>query len=346
MSPGSRFDRRGVGHVEAQGLRRDARRRSARRRTPSRCRPRRGNDAWRPASASCAAMARPMPRDAPVTSATFPGEIEHVSGARAFRRASGERRLDGCQIVRAAEVHDRGFAMNPADQPAQHRAWTHLNIRCDAFRRKASARPPPTAPATKPARTSASIALLASRFGSASTLATIGTRGVCDPQRAQLRRQAIFGRFHQRAVERRAHRQRDRPALRRAPSRVRRRARRPSRAPAITTCPPPFMFAGLTTSPLAASAHACATLSASRPEDRRHRAFADRHRLLHVAPAAPHQPQRVGERKRARGDVGRVFAEAVACDERRREARATASRRYAAMLTARIAGCVFSVSVS
>ena len=52
-------------------------------------------------------------------------------------------------------------------------------------------------------------------------------------------------------------------------------------------------------------------------EDRGHRARADRHRLLHVAAAPPHDPQRVGERERAGGDVGRVLAEAVAGDERR-----------------------------
>ena len=86
--------------------------------------------------------------------------------------------------------------------------------------------------------------------------------------------------------------------------------------------------------------------SASRPRIAAIAPVADRHRLLHVAAAAPHDPQRVGERERAGGDVGRVLAEAVAGDERRRRARATSSRRHAAMLTARIAGCVFSVSVS
>ena len=51
---------------------------------------------------------------------------------------SGERRLDGRQIVRARRSSTtRGLAMNLAHQPAQHGARTHLNIRCDAFRRKA-----------------------------------------------------------------------------------------------------------------------------------------------------------------------------------------------------------------
>ena len=80
------------------------------------------------------------------------------------------------------------------------------------------------------------------------------------------------------------------------------------------------MFAGLTTSPSAASSHACATVLGIEAEDRRHRARADRHRLLHVAAAPPHDAQRVGERERAGGDVRRVLAEAVAGDERRRDA--------------------------
>ena len=55
-------------------------------------------------------------------------------------------------------------------------------------------------------------------------------------------------------------------------------------------------------------------------EDRRHRARADRHGLLHVAAAIAHQPHGIGERQRAGRDVRRVLAEAVAGDERRRQA--------------------------
>src|SRR5476649_1379646 len=67
------------------------------------------------------------------------------------------------------------------------------------------------------------------------------------------------------------------------------------------------MFAGLTTSPWAASAHACATLSASRP------------RIAAIAPSPPHEAQRVAERERARRDVRGILAETVPRDERRRE---------------------------
>ena len=118
-----------------------------------------------------------------------------------------------------------------------------------------------------------------------------------------------------------------------------------SRAPAITTWPAPFRFAGLTTSPLGRLGARLRDLLGVEAEDRRHRAVADRHRLLHVAAAPAHEPQRVGKRERARRDVGGVLAEAVPGDEGRLEPR-DASSRAAAMLTARIAGCVFSVSVS
>ena len=76
------------------------------------------------------------------------------------------------------------------------------------------------------------------------------------------------------------------------------------------------MFAGETTSPCAASAHACATVVGIEAENRRHRTRADRHGLLHVAPAPPYDAHGIGKRKRAGGDVGGVFAEAVAGDER------------------------------
>ena len=41
----------------------------------------------------------------------------------------------------------------------------------------------------------------------------------------------------------------------------------------------------------------------------------DRHRLLHVAAAPPHDPDRVAKRERAGGHVRRILAEAVAGDD-------------------------------
>src|SRR6186713_2684041 len=99
-----------------------------------------------PCSASRAAIARPMPRDAPVTSATFPDRLNMVRGASLSplgwlgvpraRRAAGEHFLDGLQIIRSAEADDRGLALHLAHQSAQDGARTHLNIRCDALGRK------------------------------------------------------------------------------------------------------------------------------------------------------------------------------------------------------------------
>src|SRR5436190_1606417 len=80
---------------------------------------------WR---ASVVAMARPIPRDAPVTSAILP-----VSW-----NMSGTQRLDLRQVVWRAEGHHRGVAMDLANQSAQDAAWTNLNIRCGPFRRKAA----------------------------------------------------------------------------------------------------------------------------------------------------------------------------------------------------------------
>ncbi len=55
-------------------------------------------------------------------------------------------------------------------------------------------------------------------------------------------------------------------------------------------------------------------------EHRSHRAGADRHGLLHVAAAAAHDADGVGEIERARCDVGGVLAEAVAGDKGRFDA--------------------------
>ena len=262
---------------------------------------------------------------------------QRTSGERAPSRSSGAPKLD-----------DGGLAVNLAHEPAQHGAGTHLNIRCDALRRKAR------------------------------------DDGLPAHRRRHLRDQRLDGRGGRRAsARRRRWRRRARRGravasarssgarrssagfisaqwkgaltgsgtTRLAPSALARSPARPtaSRAPAITTCPAPFRFAGLTTSPSRprrASRHASATRSASRPRIAAIAPVADRHGLLHVAAAAAHDPQRIGETEGARGDVGRVLAEAVAGDKRRADAPRAQAAGSAAMLTARIAGCVFSVSVS
>ncbi len=81
-------------------------------------------------------------------------------------------------------------------------------------------------------------------------------------------------------------------------------------------------------------------------ENRRHRAGADRHRLLHVAPAPPHDRHRVAEHQACRRRRWPSTRPGCARRRRRAECRAPTSTRQAAMLAVRIAGCVFSVSVS
>ena len=79
------------------------------------------------------AIARPMPRDAPVTSATFPSDRTSHQGPTGPARPASTR-----SIVRHAEAQDRRLAVNLPNEPAQHGPRAHLNIRCDAFRRKAT----------------------------------------------------------------------------------------------------------------------------------------------------------------------------------------------------------------
>ena len=211
---------------------------------------------------------------------------------------------------------------------------------------QAAARRPPSAPATTPGAPAPRSPTAASRFGSASTLATTGTRGSRRRQRAQLRApagprpasSARSGTARSPAAERRAWRP--------APSRARPRAPPPPSRPAITTWPGQFRFAGLTTSP---SRRLRARLRHRRrveAQDRRHRALPDRHGLLHVAAAPPHHPH---ARRRRRSCPAHTCAEysprlwpATNAGSKPRDA----SSRHAATLTVRIAGCVFSVSRS
>ena len=105
------------------------------------------------------------------------------------------------------------------------------------------------------------------------------------------------------------------------------------------------MLAGLTTSPfsrfLAGLAH---DIERRAPTIAAIDAHADGHGLLHVAAPASNEAHGIGKRERAGRDVRRVFAKAVAGDERRDERRCDSSTRQAAMLVVRIAGCVISVS--
>ena len=77
---------------------------------------------------------------------------------------------------------------------------------------------------------------------------------------------------------------------------------------------------------------------------------ADRHRLLHGAPADAQQPRRIGNRERSGSRERGIFPERMAGDElrlrRELESRLRPSTRMPASDTAMSAGCAFSVSVS
>ena len=338
---GERLHRRGVGDVEAHGLGAAVRRRRSP--PPSRPRDRRARRPRRsaPCSASRCAIARPMPRDAPVTSATLFDRSNITRSALHFHQD-----VEGRQILGHAEADDPRLAMIFRTSPLSTvpgPTSTYVVTPSDARRRTTASH----RTGADTCATSASIAARASRFGSASTFATIGTRGSVHRQRAQFGREPLFGRLHQRAVKRRADRQRN-DALGAERLRALAGARHAARASRRSRPgPPPFRFAGLTTSPCAPPrAHACATASASRPRIAAIAPVADRHGLLHVAAAAMHRRQRVGERERAGGDVRRVLAEAVSGDERRRRGRATrAAGRPRCSRPASPAACSSSASV-
>ena len=188
--------------------------------SPRRCRRAPPRRRARPARPASAAIARPMPRDAPVTIATLSRQVDHAASLSApSSAASAVRRLPMLDAPCAS-------AIDLLDQPAQHRARAHLNDTCvTPSRRKAAHDVFPAhrrrhLPDQRLDRRAARRASARRR-----RWRRPGTRGSCDGQRAQLRRQPILGRLHQRAVERRADRQRHRRAWRRAPSRARRRAR-------------------------------------------------------------------------------------------------------------------------
>ena len=133
---------------------------------------------------------------------------------------------------------------------------------------------------------------------------------------ASASRHAVGGRLHQRAMERRGHRQQhgalgalrlgdlDRALDRRL---VRRRP---------PPAPPPLSLATSQTSPLRRLRAPTSRRGLEvEPEQRRHGAVPDRHRLLHGVAADAQQPRGVGDRERAGGGERRILAERMAGDE-------------------------------
>ena len=197
----------------------------------------------------------------------------------------------------------------------------------------------------RPARRAPRPRRCASRLSSASTLATIGVARIVHLHRAQLGRQPSGGWLHQGAMKGCADRQHhDAPgaqghgALAGARHGVAR-----TRNHHLTAAVHVRRTDDLALRRLLARLR---DLFRVQTEDGGHRPGADRNRFLHVPSASPHDPHRVGKRARAGSHVGRGTRQASGRRPAPARGRSEATSRHAATLTARIAGCVFSVRVS
>ena len=205
-------------------------------------------------------------------------------------------------------------------------------------------RRPPTARGPTPGGRAPRSPPLASRFGSASTLATTGTRGSSTPQRPQFRRQTLLGRLHQRAVERGADGQRHGALGAQSlgalagPLHGSRRAGDHDLSWAVDVRRADHLTRGRL---LAGPGHRLEIAA----ENRGHRAGANRHGLLHVASAAAHRAPR--HRRNRSCPQRRWPSTRPGCARRRRRARCRAPRARGRRpcSPARIAGCVISVSM-
>src|SRR3954471_6786252 len=79
-----------------------------------------------PARASSSAIARPMPREPPVTSAVLPSSEQNVSDR-------GERLLEPVERRRAVDRHGRDIAVDPLHEPGEDVARADLDERLHAL---------------------------------------------------------------------------------------------------------------------------------------------------------------------------------------------------------------------
>ena len=82
-----------------------------------------------PRRASSSAIARPMPRDAPVTIATLPANCAHDPALNAVRLKS----VDAGEMLGRLDVDERGSRAILRPSPRQHRAGPDLDERGDAL---------------------------------------------------------------------------------------------------------------------------------------------------------------------------------------------------------------------
>src|SRR5688572_18642736 len=264
-----------------------------------------------PPPARRSAIARPIPRDAPVTIATLPSYCPIADFAAPLCRR--EQGLDRGKVAGTFDVENGGAVGNALDHSAQRFARPHFNISGDAFRRKALHQVLPSYWGCDLA--DQGVDRLARRaFGlSIDVRDHRNTRSV-RPHRTQLRRQPLFGRLHQRAMEWRAHLQRHGPARTQRLGALAGPCDRGSRAGNHDLAAAIQVRRADHLALRRFRARLVHALFIER-ENRRHGAVTNRHRFLHVAAAVADQPHRVLECERARRDVSRIFTETMAGDE-------------------------------
>src|SRR5213592_3631184 len=169
-----------------------------------------------PSSASNAAIARPMPRPPPVTIATRPSRAPFVIGSPRLRlspaRPRSRARLDRRErLLEPRRVFDReppGAVDGALEEPGQHAPWPDLDEGRGALGRDA---PHAVGPADRARHLPEEEGLDLRRGASHARVGVAhdGDRGIGDRDRAELAREPLGGRRHERAVERRAHREHD-----------------------------------------------------------------------------------------------------------------------------------------
>src|SRR6202050_2424982 len=155
-----------------------------------------------PAFASASAMARPMPREAPVTRAKS-------FSSMGLSRSRGECRVARCGVPEREALQVRA-ALNAPVEPGQYLAWPAFNERLRMVCKQRAHGIRPAHRSRKLLREKRANVL---RIGVRRRIdgAVVGDVGCADRDAREALGHALHGRLHQAAVRRYAHRQKHRP---------------------------------------------------------------------------------------------------------------------------------------